>query len=82
MQQLIDNLKTVVDTLAEDGHQFSGAIDRLERLTAELAADRDPIGDAIEALETGTASIADLLTDCPTAARRNHQPTQSAGAPA
>jgi phospholipid/cholesterol/gamma-HCH transport system substrate-binding protein len=62
VQQLIDNLDTVVDTLNQNSDQFSGAIDRLQRLVSGLSTDRDPIGVAITALNTGTASIADLLT--------------------
>ena len=61
VEKLIDNLNTVVQTLAEQGGQFSGAIERLQRLVTDLSHDRDPIGAAIQALDTGTASIADLL---------------------
>jgi phospholipid/cholesterol/gamma-HCH transport system substrate-binding protein len=61
VQQMIDNLNTVVDTISKDGNQFSGAIDRLEKLMTGLSEDRDPIGSAITALDNGTASIADLL---------------------
>jgi phospholipid/cholesterol/gamma-HCH transport system substrate-binding protein len=61
IEQLIDNLNKVVGTLADDGAQFSGAIDRLQHLVTDLSADRDPIGAAIESLDTGTASLADLL---------------------
>jgi phospholipid/cholesterol/gamma-HCH transport system substrate-binding protein len=63
VQQLIDNLNTVVATVAKDGPQFSGAIDRLERLVTGLAQDRDPIGAAIDSLSKGTASLADLLSN-------------------
>jgi phospholipid/cholesterol/gamma-HCH transport system substrate-binding protein len=62
IEKLIDNLNTVVHTLAEQGSEFSGAIERLQRLVSDLAQDRDPIGDAIQALATGTASVADLLS--------------------
>ncbi len=62
IEKLIDNLNTVVETLAKDGNQFSGALDRLQRLISELSKDRDPIGDAIQALDNGTASVADLLS--------------------
>jgi phospholipid/cholesterol/gamma-HCH transport system substrate-binding protein len=62
VRQLIDNLNTVVATLAEDGGKFSGAIDRLERLVAGLSDDRGTIGAAIDSLSNGTASLADLLT--------------------
>jgi phospholipid/cholesterol/gamma-HCH transport system substrate-binding protein len=63
VQQLIDNLNTVVGTLSKDGDKFRDALDRLQHLIKELAADRDPIGNAIVALDNGTASIADLLTN-------------------
>jgi phospholipid/cholesterol/gamma-HCH transport system substrate-binding protein len=61
VEKLIDNLNTVVQTLAQQGDQFSGAIEHLQRLVSDLSHDRDPIGEAIQALDTGTASIADLL---------------------
>ena len=61
IEQLIDNLNTVVKTLADNGAQFSGTIDRIQHLVTDLSADRDPIGSAIESLDTGTASLADLL---------------------
>lgn len=61
IQQLIDNLNTVVGLLADKGSEFSGTIDRLERLISGLSADRDPIGEAIESLATGTAALSDLL---------------------
>ena len=63
IDKLIDNLNTVVDTLAKDGGQFGDAIDRLQRLISGLSADRDPIGDAIEALSAGTATVAELLAN-------------------
>jgi phospholipid/cholesterol/gamma-HCH transport system substrate-binding protein len=62
IQHLIDNLDTVLATLAKDGDKFSGAIDRFQRLVSGLAQDREPIGAAIDSLSTGTASIAELLT--------------------
>jgi phospholipid/cholesterol/gamma-HCH transport system substrate-binding protein len=62
VQELIDNLNTVVGTVDKEGNKFSGAIDRLEKLISGLSQDRDTIGTAITALDTGTASIADLLT--------------------
>jgi phospholipid/cholesterol/gamma-HCH transport system substrate-binding protein len=63
IQELIDNLNTVVATLAKDGDKFSGAIDRFERLVTGFAADRDPIGKSIDALSKGTASMTDLLSN-------------------
>ncbi len=62
VQQLIDNLNTVLATIDKEGDKFSGSIDRLDRLVGELAAEREPIGAAITALDNGTASLADLLT--------------------
>jgi phospholipid/cholesterol/gamma-HCH transport system substrate-binding protein len=63
VQQLIDNLNTVLATIDADGNKFSGTVDRLEQLISGLAADRDPIGTAITALESGSASLTDLLTE-------------------
>lgn len=61
IEQLIEDLKSSLDTLSKDGNDFSGAIDRLERLVSGLSSDRDPIGTAITSLDNGTASLADLL---------------------
>jgi phospholipid/cholesterol/gamma-HCH transport system substrate-binding protein len=61
IEALIDNLNTVIGTLATSGSQFADAIDRFQRLVSELAAHRDPIGEAINALDSATISIADLL---------------------
>lgn len=62
LEQLVDNLDTVLATLGEEGERFSGALEKFERLTTELANDRDTIGTAIDSLSAGTASIADLLS--------------------
>ena len=62
IEQLIDDLRSVLDTLSKDGDEFSGAIDRLEQLIKGLSTDKDPIGTAIEQLDAGTSSIADLLS--------------------
>jgi phospholipid/cholesterol/gamma-HCH transport system substrate-binding protein len=63
VQQLVDNLNTVLATIAVDGDKFSGTVDRLEKLVTGLAQDKDPIGDAITALDAGSASLTDLLTE-------------------
>lgn len=63
LEELVDNLNTVLGTLGKEGERFSGALDRFEKLTTGLAADRDTIGSAIESLSAGTSSIADLLTN-------------------
>ena len=65
IQQLIDNLNTVVATLSKDGDKFSGTMDRLQRFVSGLSADRDPIGAAIQSLDNGTATLADLLGQRP-----------------
>lgn len=62
VQQLIDNLNSVLATINKDGGKFSATVDRLEKLVSGLAGDRDPIGSAITALDAGTASLTDLLT--------------------
>ncbi|MFI5720279.1 MCE family protein [Nocardia sp. NPDC051750] len=62
VEQLIDNLNTVMSTLAAEGGQFSGLVDRLEQLITQLGNDRDPIASAIDSLEAGTATVADLLS--------------------
>lgn len=61
VQELIDNLNTVVATVNREGGQFSDGIDRLQRLITGLSQDRDTIGTAIDSLDRGTASVADLL---------------------
>jgi phospholipid/cholesterol/gamma-HCH transport system substrate-binding protein len=63
VQQLIDNLNTVVAYIDKEGGNFSTAIDRLERLVSGLSDDRNTIGAAIDALDQGTASLADLLAN-------------------
>ncbi|OYN82149.1 MCE family protein [Mycolicibacterium sphagni] len=61
IQQVIDNLNTVVGTLDQNSGQFSATLDRLERLISELSTQREPVGEAIDALDRGTASLTDLL---------------------
>jgi phospholipid/cholesterol/gamma-HCH transport system substrate-binding protein len=63
VQQLVDNLNTVLATISKDGEKFSGTVDRLEQLITGLSQDRNPIGDAITALDRGTASLTDLLNE-------------------
>ena len=66
VQQMIDNLNTVLSTVAKDGEKFSATVDKLQQFVTGLAGDRDPIGDAIAALDSGTASLTDLLTQART----------------
>ena len=63
LEDLVDNLDTVLAALDKEGERFSGALDKFERLTTALAADRDTIGSAIDSLSNGTASIAELLSN-------------------
>jgi phospholipid/cholesterol/gamma-HCH transport system substrate-binding protein len=63
VQQLIDNLNTVVAYIDKEGGNFSATIDRLQRLVSGLSDDRNTIGAAIDSLDQGTASLADLLTN-------------------
>jgi phospholipid/cholesterol/gamma-HCH transport system substrate-binding protein len=63
VQQLVDNLNTVLATINKDGDKFSSTVDRLEKLITGLSQDRNPIGDAITALDSGTASLTDLLNE-------------------
>lgn len=63
VQQLVDNLNTVLATVAKDGDKFSATVDKLQQFVTGLASDRDPIAAAITALDSGTASLTDLLTD-------------------
>jgi phospholipid/cholesterol/gamma-HCH transport system substrate-binding protein len=70
VQQLIDNLNTVVGTLSQDGDKFKDAVDRLQHLLTDLSADRDPIGDAIVALDNRCSTTARVIStpscsDCP-----------------
>lgn len=63
VEQLIENLNTVVATVAQDGDKFSGTVDRLEQLVSALSIERDAIGTAIDSLSKGTTSLADLLAN-------------------
>jgi phospholipid/cholesterol/gamma-HCH transport system substrate-binding protein len=62
IEQLIDNLNTVIATLDQQGTQFKGAVDQLEKLVTGLSQEKDPIGTAVSSLSAGTASLASLLT--------------------
>lgn len=63
VQELIDNLNTVVDVLAKDGDKFSSSIDGLEKLVTGLSGDRDPIGNAVTSLGNGAGELSSLLVD-------------------
>lgn len=63
LEDLVDNLDTVLAALDKEGEHFSGALDKFERLTTALAADRNTFGSAIDSLSNGTASIAELLSN-------------------
>ncbi len=79
VQELIDNLNTVVGTVDKEGTKFSGAIDRLEKLISGLSQDRDTIGDRHhrpgqrDRLDRGSAGPR------PRAAGRHRRPIEPAG---
>jgi ABC-type transporter Mla subunit MlaD len=60
VQQLIDNLNTVVATISKDGDKFSGAVDKLNKLITGLSSDATRSARP-SPLDNGTASLTDLL---------------------
>jgi len=63
IDQLIDNLHSVLSTLAKEGDKFNTSVDDLQRLVTAWSQQRDATGAAIDALDGGTASLTDLLTE-------------------
>ncbi|NLU83307.1 MCE family protein [Rhodococcus sp. HNM0569] len=61
--EVVDNLRTVLGTVAAKGDQFSETVVQLESLVSGLAADRESLGRSIGTLDSATASVTDLLTD-------------------
>ena len=62
IEQLIDDLRTMLDTLSKDGDEFSGAIDRLEKLVVRaVCRTATPSARPSSRLNNGTTSLADLL---------------------
>ncbi|MFE6864087.1 MCE family protein [Nocardia sp. NPDC057668] len=59
---VINNLRTVLDTIDSRSDQFATTIDELQRLVSGLAADKDPIADAIPRIAGATGDLTELLT--------------------
>ena len=79
IQQLIQNLNTVVATLDKDGGKFSTAIDRLQRLVTGLSDDRDTIAPGHRRVEQGNRLVGRSADQREAAAVRHHRAAQSAG---
>ncbi|HEX4703899.1 MAG TPA: MCE family protein, partial [Pseudonocardiaceae bacterium] len=58
----VDNLNTVLGTVAANAPQMSNLIVQLQELVSGLSEERQPIGDAITALDGLTNATAGLLT--------------------
>ncbi len=59
----IDNLTTVLDTVAANADSFGSLLDQLQRFVSGLAADRRAIGESLTNINSVTAELADLLHD-------------------
>jgi len=61
IDQVIDNLNSVVTTISARNSQLRGLITALQELVSGLAANRQPIGEAISAIGSLTSATAGLL---------------------
>jgi phospholipid/cholesterol/gamma-HCH transport system substrate-binding protein len=61
IDQVIDNLNAVVQTISSRGDDLAQTVAVLQQLVTGLAADRQPIGSAISALGSLTTATAGLL---------------------
>ncbi|QDQ98649.1 MCE family protein [Tomitella fengzijianii] len=61
--RVIDNLNTVLDTVADRGTQFDDVITRLQELVSSLAAERDPLGEAVTRIDAAAQAAGGLLHD-------------------
>ncbi|HEY1617419.1 MAG TPA: MCE family protein [Streptosporangiaceae bacterium] len=61
IDQVIDNLNSVVATINSRGNDLAQTVAVLQQLVTGLAADRQPIGEAISALGSLTSATAGLL---------------------
>jgi phospholipid/cholesterol/gamma-HCH transport system substrate-binding protein len=57
----IDNLTTVLDTVAANADSFGSLLDQLQRFVSGLAADRTAIGESLTNINSVSAELADLL---------------------
>jgi phospholipid/cholesterol/gamma-HCH transport system substrate-binding protein len=61
IDEVIDNLNSVLHTITSRGTEFGNLITNLQELVSGLAADREPIGTAISAIGSLTSATAGLL---------------------
>jgi phospholipid/cholesterol/gamma-HCH transport system substrate-binding protein len=61
IDQVIDNLNSVITTISARNSELSGLITALQELVSGLAANRQPIGQAISAIGSLTSATAGLL---------------------
>jgi phospholipid/cholesterol/gamma-HCH transport system substrate-binding protein len=61
IDQVIDNLNSVITTISTRNSELSGLITSLQQLVSGLAANRQPIGQAISAIGSLTSATAGLL---------------------
>ena len=61
IDQVIDNLNSVVTTVSSRDSELSGLVTSLQELVSGLAANRQPIGQAISAIGSLTSATAGLL---------------------
>jgi phospholipid/cholesterol/gamma-HCH transport system substrate-binding protein len=61
IDQVIDNLNSVITTISARDSELSGLITSLQELVSGLAANRQPIGQAISAIGSLTSATAGLL---------------------
>ena len=74
IEQLIDELRTTLDTLSKDGDEFSGAIDKLESWSTGCRRTATRSAPPSSHSNNGTASLADLLGRAQPAAGRHDRP--------
>jgi phospholipid/cholesterol/gamma-HCH transport system substrate-binding protein len=61
IDEVIDNLNTVLGAIDAKGAQFDASVDRLEGLISGLADGRDPIAGAIGPLASAQSDLTDML---------------------
>jgi phospholipid/cholesterol/gamma-HCH transport system substrate-binding protein len=61
IDQVIDNLNSVITTVSSRDSELSGLVTSLQELVSGLAANRQPIGQAISAIGSLTSATAGLL---------------------
>ncbi|BBW99129.1 MULTISPECIES: MCE family protein [Mycolicibacterium] len=80
VQQVIDNLHSVLGSLGDQSSQFEKAVDSLSELVAGLAARRDDISNAVAYTNAAAGTVADLLQQArPPFQNTVHQMDRTAG---